>query len=170
MVTINIEKRHLYLLTAVMVFLVGVGLVFGGAEGDTPSGASHSLDQIQGYFSGDDHLDDSLGKLQERVTGTCPAGSSIRAISSTGTVTCETDDVGASCSWKSYNGYFSSGHAITEGATGACYWPSSATTWEWGFLGTWLTGQASEGNTLLMCCRGGLCQTSTQMVYYYTCK
>ncbi len=33
--------------------------------------------------------------LQRRVIGTCAAGSSIRAISATGTVTCETDDVGS---------------------------------------------------------------------------
>jgi hypothetical protein len=34
--------------------------------------------------------------LQRRVVGTCAAGSSIRIISSTGTVTCEADDVGVS--------------------------------------------------------------------------
>ena len=33
--------------------------------------------------------------LQRRVSGTCSAGSSIRVISETGTVTCESDDVGA---------------------------------------------------------------------------
>ena len=32
--------------------------------------------------------------IQSRVSGTCPAGSSIRAIAQSGTVTCETDDVG----------------------------------------------------------------------------
>ncbi len=35
-------------------------------------------------------------QIQERVTGACAAGSSIRVIAQDGTVTCETDDVGAS--------------------------------------------------------------------------
>jgi len=37
----------------------------------------------------------NTSQVQARVTGTCAAGSSIRVISSTGTVTCETDNVGA---------------------------------------------------------------------------
>ena len=161
MVTINIEKRHLYLLSAVMVFLVGVGLVFGGSYTSPTTGIGHDFGELENVQF----------KITNGLTTCAGADKSIKTINhTTGVVTCETDDVGASCSWESYNGYFSSGHAITEGATGACYWPSSATTWEWGFLGTWLTGQASKENTLLMCCRGGLCQTSTQMVYYYTCK
>ena len=42
------------------------------------------------------HSIGELENVQQRVTGTCNAGSSIRIISSTGTVTCETDDVGTS--------------------------------------------------------------------------
>ena len=95
MVRINIEKKYLVLVGAIFVFLIGTGLVFG-ALGDTPAGASHLLSQIQGYFSGDANLDVSLGKLQERVTGTCDVGSSIREIADDGAVTCETDDIGSS--------------------------------------------------------------------------
>jgi hypothetical protein len=36
-----------------------------------------------------------LGKMQQKVSGTCPAGSSIRSISQDGTVTCEADDTGS---------------------------------------------------------------------------
>ncbi|MCK4714826.1 MAG: hypothetical protein KAT35_04570, partial [Candidatus Aenigmarchaeota archaeon] len=40
--------------------------------------------------------DINSGQVQERVSGTCAAGSSIRAISSAGGVTCEPDDSGGS--------------------------------------------------------------------------
>ncbi len=42
-----------------------------------------------------DALEVNLNTKQNRVTGTCAAGSSIREIAADGTVTCETDDVGA---------------------------------------------------------------------------
>ena len=47
---------------------------------------------LGGVAAGDANLGVDTNYLQRRVTSTCPAGSSIRMISSTGTVTCETDD------------------------------------------------------------------------------
>ena len=53
----------------------GQGLLGGGASGPVTLFANTNF-------------------LQRRVTGTCPAGQSMRVISSTGTVTCENDTVG----------------------------------------------------------------------------
>ncbi len=51
-------------------------------------------------------------QIQERVTGTCAAGSSIRVIAQDGTVTCETDDVGGGSS-----GWGLTGNAGTTAGT-----------------------------------------------------
>ncbi len=47
-----------------------------------------------GGTSGSVTLSADTNYLQRRVSGSCDSGSSIRSISSTGTVTCETDDIG----------------------------------------------------------------------------
>jgi hypothetical protein len=82
---------------SLIVLIVGlfIGGVFGFtvAPGTIPS-PGHALAQIQGYFSGDTSLEQSLGKLQQLVSGNCAAGSSIRVINVDGTVECETDDTG----------------------------------------------------------------------------
>jgi hypothetical protein len=57
--------------------LAGTGLSGGGSSGDVTLNADTNF-------------------LQRRVSGTCAAGSSIRVINSDGSVTCESDDVGAS--------------------------------------------------------------------------
>jgi len=41
------------------------------------------------------YTDTNVNSIQRRITGTCAAGSSIRAIANNGTVTCETDDTGS---------------------------------------------------------------------------
>ena len=57
------------------------------------SHSTHVIMDVNGYFGG------AVTEVQQRVTGTCAAGSSIRAISATGTVLCETDDTGGGAGW-----------------------------------------------------------------------
>ena len=58
------------------------------------SHSTHVIMDVNGYFGG------AVTEVQQRVSGTCAAGSSIRAISATGTVICETDDTsGAGAGW-----------------------------------------------------------------------
>ena len=64
MVSINIEKRHLFLFSAIVVFVVGVGLVIGyTASMSVAPDPGHGVSSVGGYFSGDDSLDDSLAKF-----------------------------------------------------------------------------------------------------------
>jgi hypothetical protein len=60
-----------------------------GAMTVNVSASTHVILDVNGYFGG------AVSEVQQRVTGTCASGSSIRAIGATGTVTCETDDGGS---------------------------------------------------------------------------
>jgi hypothetical protein len=69
------------------------GSLIGPTIGDI-TGVTAGTGLTGGGTSGTVTLDANTTYLQRRVTGTCAAGSSIRVISATGTVTCETDDGG----------------------------------------------------------------------------
>ena len=83
-IKINIKKKDLFLISAIVVFLVGVGVVMSynavGTDGK-PAVMGHSVDEIAG--------------VQKQIipVGTqCTPGNSIRIINADGTVICELDD------------------------------------------------------------------------------
>jgi len=123
MVVINIKKRHLFLLSALFVFLIGVGLVISGITWDNPQVWHDSSNvkipgnmKLSGIF-------DNNGKIK------C---SEIAQDGGTDTNFCNDAtevDSGANCEWKtisvssSYSKYFakvSLQDALNNGFTGAC--------------------------------------------------
>ena len=53
MVTINIQKKDLWLFSAIMVFLVGVGFVVAYNSGGPASTIGHSADELDGVCKSD---------------------------------------------------------------------------------------------------------------------
>jgi len=78
---INIQKKDLWLLSAVMIFLLAVGYVLAYTQdgSGTPSIMGHSIDELEG--------------VQKEITGSC-AGQVMIGVDANGIVQCETDDTG----------------------------------------------------------------------------
>jgi len=74
---------------AVTSVVAGSGLT-GGGTGDVTLDVGAGT----GITVGADNISVNTSTIQARVNGSCPAGQSIRAVDSSGGVTCETDDVG----------------------------------------------------------------------------
>ena len=92
----------------------------GGAATSATTAASAS-DLVCTDCIGSTEINDA--QMQVRVSGTCAAGSSIRVISSTGTVTCETDNTGGTldcttvtCSGAPCTATCASGYKVTGGS------------------------------------------------------
>lgn len=85
-INIHIEKKDLWLLAAIMVFLVGVGYVIAYRSGASPSVMGHSAEELEGVQA----------KIVQGMTACAGANQAIKTINpDTGVVTCETDDVGS---------------------------------------------------------------------------
>ena len=85
-INIHIEKKDLWLLSAIVVFLVGAGYVIAYRSGASPSVMGHSAEELEGVQA----------KIVNGLTTCAGANQAIKKIDpDTGVVTCETDDVGA---------------------------------------------------------------------------
>ena len=110
MVTINIKNKHLYLISAIMIFLVGVGLVISG--GGTGAGeVGHYITEIDppsGCTSGQVlSWDGSVWSCEDDDVSSCQ----IRTASATQTISCNAGETATGGGAECYGG---SGHPITE--------------------------------------------------------
>ena len=96
MVKINLEikKKDLWLVSAIFVFMLGIGLVIGFGS-NSPTTMGHDFGEIEGLQTALDAKQDVLGS--NNCNGQVMVG-----INSDGTVICEDDDIAAalsSCYW-----------------------------------------------------------------------
>ncbi|HAT68755.1 MAG TPA: hypothetical protein DCS20_04025 [Candidatus Yonathbacteria bacterium] len=92
-----------------------------------PAGAGNTYTAGNGLTLTGNQFSTNNTQTQARVSGTCAVGQSIRAISSTGAVTCEADDVGAASTYTAGNGLtltgnqFSTNNTLTQArVSGTC--------------------------------------------------
>jgi len=106
--TINIEKRHVFIIFASILLLaivLGVS-AYTKSLGNKPN-PGHSLSEIQGYFEGDANLEASLGKFCQSDKTNCqyPVSSCSLACKETGKYTYyNPPQIGASCMDTNFGG------------------------------------------------------------------
>ena len=113
MVSINIQKKDLWLLSAIMVFLVGVAVVIAYGSG-SPTTMGHSANEIESAPLQTTLSCTSTGtSWQECTTPTCPAGyvrsgCSMNDRASNANIVNGAEPSGDSCHCRSWHGGFSS--------------------------------------------------------------
>src|SRR5262249_4102023 len=95
----------------------------GGGGGGTITGGAAGPGLVGGGQSGQVTLSVDVAQVQQRVGGSCPAGSAIRAVNQNGTVTCEgaaggTGDITAVIAGPGLTGGATSGEATLAIAPG----------------------------------------------------
>ena len=80
-IKISVQKKDLILVSAVLIFLIGVGFVVAYNSGASPNVMGHSFEELEG--------------VQARITGTCGVGNAIRVVNTDGSVTCQSASGGS---------------------------------------------------------------------------
>ncbi len=108
---IELKKSYLYVLSLMLAVFLGALFVNAYGSGGPATYVGHSPEELYVTAISIDNT-----SVQARVSSTCGAGSSIRAIDNNGGVTCETDDTGG-VAGKTY--LISSGVGVTVNTIGS---------------------------------------------------